>query len=302
VTATVRTYFIDGDDVLRVPASYAIAKSIAREQEIAIDVLRSSAKWEPLIEGIETTLPCGWTTLGALARTKRGIATGHNEFFLLSRQRVAELGIQDQHHQRCIGRASDVRHYCFTAANLDQVEAQGGRTRLLTFRGDLNPAELAYVQSGEQMDVNKRYLLRQRSPWYTMERRPPAPIWALVFTRAGARFIRNDAGALSLTNFHAIYPINGNTEFHDALACVLNSAPVAQAAQGHWRRYGGGLTKFEPADLLPMPVPDLNRMEPELITELARLFRRMDERSRSGDSLTDLHDTLTALIDSGVPA
>ena len=296
MTAIIRTYFIDGDNIRKVPASYDAAKSIARAQDLSVATLRRSSKWEPLIEGVETELPNGWTTLGALARTKRGIATGHNEFFLLSSRRVVELGIQDQNHQPCIGRSNDVKYYRFMPFDLEQVDANGGRIRLLTFGNNLNSEELEYVKAGEEEGVSNRYLLRQRAPWYSMEKRPPAPIWALVFTRSGARFVRNNACALSLTNFHAVYPLNDDPTYHDALTCVLNSELVAKAAQAHWRRYGGGLTKFEPADLLAMPIPDISRFCSETIDEMAQLFRCLDESSRHGKTVSDIQRQVTDLL------
>lgn len=300
MTATIQAYFIDGDNVRSVPSSYEAAKQIACGHQIAVSTLRTSAKWEPLIEGIQSSLLPGWTRLGTLARTKRGIASGHNDFFLLSRSKVEDLGIQPQHHQACIGRSRDVKHFSFKCSDLAQLEKEGGKTRLLTFNGALNDAEEAYVKAGEAADVSKRFLLRQRSPWYTMERRPAAPIWALVFTRAGARFVRNEANALSLTNFHAVYPANDDPTFHDALACTLNSELVAQKAQAHWRRYGGGLTKFEPADLLDMPLPNLAQFNTATINELARLFRRIDELSRHGESLSSVQSAVSELLESAI--
>ena len=67
-----------------------------------------------------------------------------------------------------------------------------------------------YIKKGEIDKINERYLTKSRNPWYSLENRPPAPIWVSVFNRTGLKFIRNEANISNLTNFHCVYPTNLN--------------------------------------------------------------------------------------------
>ena len=53
--------------------------------------------------------------------------------------------------------------------------------------------------------INKKYLLSCRSPWYSMEQKPIAPIWVSTACRDGLKFIRNLANVNSLTTFHSVF-------------------------------------------------------------------------------------------------
>lgn len=63
----------------------------------------------------------------------------------------------------------------------------------------------SYINIGEANEANLRYLCVQRKPWYSLEKRTPAPIWVSVFNRKGLKFIRNEAGVSNLTTFHCVY-------------------------------------------------------------------------------------------------
>ena len=121
----------------------------------------------------------------------------------------------------------------------------------------------------------------------SMEQRAPAPIWAAVFGRKSLRFIYNDAGVHNLTTFHGIYPTRTDALYCRALVACLNSRLVQSLAAHQRRVYGGGLMKFEPRDLLAIPLPDLAGASADILEELAALLLQMDAETRASGAVSE---------------
>jgi hypothetical protein len=267
------------------PASMEELEAGAHRIDLPRAALAKEAKWEPLLRGQRREDRPGFVPLSQLARFRRGIATGANEFFLLSADRLAELGIDPARCLPCVGRATMVRGLIWRG---------NGDGFLLNLSDPLTPAEAAYVAQGAAQGLPSRYILAHRSPWYGMEQRPVAPIWGAVFARGDLRFIHNVAGWSSLTCFHGIYPFSDDPLLHQALVLCLNSPSVRAASRLHGRVYGGGLNKFEPNDLKGLSVPDLSRVGVDLIADMAAFLPLLDAapddeaRRRKADDLCRL--------------
>ena len=272
----VRGWFVNGD------ADTSSLGALRNDAQVTARVFTSKElcganKWNYLFERGTAEAHAGLVPLSALALAKRGLATGANGFFHLSSAAARESGIAELNLLPCIGTAADVGGLMFTAADFATLEARGRRTRLVDLRDDLSAPETAYVQSGAALGLPERFLLRARTPWYAQERRTPAPIWAAVFGRTAMRFVLNAAGVQSLTTFHGIYPKDTCTDFPradftKALCACLNSDLVQKQSEAQRRVYGGGLMKFEPGDLMGIPVPDLRRVSAKTLDELCAAF------------------------------
>ena len=267
----VRGWFVDGD------ADTSSLAALRRDPRVTARTFTSrelygARKWNPLFARDAAAPHPGLVPLSELAGTMRGLATGANAVFHLSLRAAWDMGIDDENLLPCIGRANDVDGVEFKPADFAALEARGKRTRLVDLRGNLSAHEAAYVQAGEAAGYPARYLLKARAPWYAQERRVPAPIWAAVFGRGAMRFILNTAKAQSLTTFHGIYPKDTRPEFAKALCACLNSAFVQTGSEAERRVYGGGLMKFEPRDLLNIPVPDLRQVSAETLGKLCAAF------------------------------
>jgi len=252
-------------------------------QRLDSAVLMTLPKWEDaLAHGMREPL-AGFTRLGALASTRRGIATGANGFFHLRPSELRRIGVRDASTRACVGRAADVRGCVFTADDLRGLEGGDRRCRLLDVRGEPSARERAYLARGKREGIASRYLCAARGPhWYRMEPRPPAPVWAGVFARAGLRFVWNVAGVANLTAFHCIYPHVDDPLFAAALAACLNSTLVKEQALQHVRVYGAGLAKVEPRDLLEIPVPDLRATPKATMRRLRDSLLALDRAQRHG--------------------
>ena len=161
----------------------------------------------------------------------------------------------------------------------------------------MNDRELAYIKVGELDMVHRRYLTKMRKPWYSMEQREPAPIWAGVFGRGDLRFVYNSAGVRSLTNFHCVYPVKAHPTFHRALTVLLNCQEVRSMMAGYQRGYGGGLMKFEPKDLKSIPVPDIRHSPLEVLEKIADNLVEADKCQRSGANSLSLEKLINAVIE-----
>lgn len=171
-------------------------------QDIAVDVLKKTKKWDYLIKTSGLQNKVSQSHLQDLATTKRGIATGANDYFHLSLADANTNSLGAKYLRPCIGRSVDVKGLSFSENDFETLVKEERRTHLLCLEGRLGQAETAYMQKGIDAGLHERYLLAARKQWYAMENRPPAPIWAAVFGRAGLRFVRNKAGVLNLTAFH----------------------------------------------------------------------------------------------------
>jgi adenine-specific DNA-methyltransferase len=232
-----------------------------RVRRLAASSLDPGDKWSPLLraDAAAAARRGAWAPFRKYAQAKRGIATGDNSFFTLSERQVVELGIPKRYLVPCLTRAAHASSPLLDRRTLATLAAQGERIYLLYLRGDeRHPALARYLAEGERRAVNERYLTRQRSPWWAMERKPAPDIFLAVFARGGVRVSRNEAGARSLACCHGIY-VKRAEDVELVMAWLLTEAAAREIA-GQRREYGGGLHKLEPNDLNRTLMPDLERL------------------------------------------
>ncbi len=269
-----------------------------RTQWISTDLLLKEKKWDYVLGHACNEALEGFVPLSELAETRRGIATGANKYFHLSADAVRDNNIRKESVLECVGRAADAPSFIFRKSDLESLMDKGRRTYLLNFQGTLTADEKNYITRGETDGLPKRYLLAARNPWYAMERRNPSTIWAVVFGRKGLRFILNTAAVHNLTAFHCIYPISEDPLFVKACVGSLNSRKVQHLAKRHRRVYGGGLSKFEPRDLLDIQVPDLRVVSRATLQDLANALDRLDMAARRKESVSEEdYSMLDELVD-----
>ncbi len=248
-----------------------------------VSVISRESKWTrfPMAEARTATKGA---RLGDFFTIKRGIATGGNEFFILSKERIVSLGLpiecfrpilpgprfltEDEVMTNGDGNPVIDRLLFLLNCRLPETEIQ---TRY--------PALWRYLQSGKP-EVAGRYLCRHRTPWYAQEDRPPTPFVCTYIGRGDAkngrpfRFILNHSQATAANVYLLLYP-------KAALARAL--AQDASLSRKLWqaltqidahellaegRVYGGGLHKLEPSELAQAPADGILAMLP-IQTELS---------------------------------
>ena len=179
----------------------------------------------------------------------RGIATGANEFFAMSRSKAAELGISRSSFLSCITKSAQVKSPVFTCSDFDELEHSDSNVLLLNVNSKPTGAVRNYLRYGEKMGYHLRYLTKMRAPWYKLERRTPAPLLFGVFSREKFKVVRNLSSAVNLTCYHCFYPNLFGQHLCDALFLYFQSRAARQILGISMRHYGDGLEKFEPNDL-----------------------------------------------------
>jgi len=209
--------------------------------------------------------------LSDYARVMRGIATGDNDFFFLTRSRAAELEIPNEFLVSAIGRTRDLvgDRDEVTSATMMELEEAGRPTLLFAPDGralwDFPEPVRRYLEHGESIGVSTRTLIAQRNPWYKMEFREPPPFLFAYLGRRSARFIRNRARVVPLTGFLCVYPKTDDPTVLEFLEAVLSDPRTVANLARVGKSYGDGAIKVEPRalDRLPLPVPALKRTVPE---------------------------------------
>ncbi|MEM3389723.1 MAG: N-6 DNA methylase [Thermoproteota archaeon] len=195
--------------------------------------------------------------LSHFASVMRGIATGANSFFLLTKRDIERLGLPENFFHRAIARTRDVPNNILTRDFLDALDARGRPTYLLYVDKpfDKLPESMQeYLKIGERLGLPKRPLIKTRKPWYRVERREVPMILFAYLGRRNCRFILNEAKALPLTGFLCVYPHEGVEA--TALWQALNAPEVLSNLGYVAKSYGGGAIKVEPRALEQLPIPE----------------------------------------------
>ena len=252
-------------------ARFSFAGSIEHprtEGHVALDLLRGSRKWTQFPDNVAAG-KTGELTLGDVFAIKRGIATGSNGFFILTESQMNEWRIPRRFAKPIL---PGPRHL---AANVIEALPDGGpklspRLYLLDCDEpeekirDAWPRFYEYLQQGRRQGTHASYLTSRRVPWYSQERRPPAPFLCTYMGRSRngkppIRFLWNRSQATAHNVYLMLYP---KGPLRDALSkdpglqrqlfeALQLITPTQLLAEG--RVYGGGLHKVEPKELAQIP-------------------------------------------------
>jgi adenine-specific DNA-methyltransferase len=233
----------------------------------------------------------------SVAKVVRGIATGANEYFTFSKSKANQYGIDKKYLLPCICKAVDVKDNFFTEDNYHSLIKSDRQTYLLNANGSKDENVLKYIDLGEKTGIDKKYLTACRTPWYSLENRPPSPIWVSVFNRSGLKFIRNEANISNLTTFHCVYPIQ-NSLFDnvnvDVLFAYLLTDVAREIFEDNRREYGNGLQKFEPNDLNKAMMLNLTLLDKKTENKIIELYKKFREtainKSPDYSFLTEIND------------
>lgn len=204
--------------------------------------------------------------LGDLFSIKRGLATGANEFFIVTDEQAAAYELPREFLKPILPSAKDLR--------VDEVKAGSDGEPLLDKRRyllDCNlpeheiraryPALWSYLELGVERGVSDGYLCRHRKPWYGQEQRPAAPLLCTYLGRQNTRhgrpfrFILNHSHATAPNVWLLLYPkpilsaaLERDPELLREVWTALNAIDP-EMLLGEGRVYGGGLHKLEPKEL-----------------------------------------------------
>jgi adenine-specific DNA-methyltransferase len=247
---------------------------------IDLAALNPRDKWlNLLLNGATERVPVRFAKrIGDYFNCRRGIATGSNDFFCLSRAQMREHHLTEVYVEPCITKATDADGLVFTHEKFDALVARDRRCFLL------NPSRngqnlTRYLELGEKQGIPKRHLPSHRPVWYLPENRAVADIWVAVFSRESVKFILNTSGAKNLTCFHGLYAKSGNESVAPLVTLFLNSSLGRESFSQVNRFYGDGLNKLEPKDVEDMPCPIMPKLSRAVANALTQTLAELESLS-----------------------
>lgn len=251
------------------------------QREVGVDIIAAHRDGRLAMIQSKYTPTATRMTLADLFAIKRGLATGANEFFILSPEQVAEHELPDDVLRPILPSP----RYLTT----DEVEAdEDGNPLVLRPRWlvdcALSEAEVEnryptlwrYLQIGMKQGIQNGYLCQHRSPWYSQEQRLAAPILCTYLGRQGTkggkpfRFILNLSKATAANVYLMLYPkpalakrLEGKPKMLRDIWLSLNDIDP-ETLLGEGRVYGGGLHKLEPKELANAPADGILELLAEL--------------------------------------
>lgn len=227
------------------------------------------------------------TTLGDLFQIKRGIATGANDFFVLSREQAVSHCLP---WEFLIPILPSPRYLETNEVLADEEGNPRLDPQLFLISCSLPeervrseyPALWRYLETGMARGIHQRYLSTHRTPWYGQESRPAAPLLCTYMGRQTPgkvrpfRFILNHSRAIAPNVYLMLYPkpvlaaeLIHNPEILVSVWTALNDLPP-RALIGEGRVYGGGLHKIEPTELSKAPADGIVQLMPDISRSLGR--------------------------------
>ncbi|MBV5297241.1 MAG: N-6 DNA methylase [Rhodoferax sp.] len=236
----------------------------------------------------------GFIPLGTFGKIQRGIATGANEFFVLSRSKAASLNLDSAALVPCIANANAVTGQLFSNQHWRSLREQDRSCFLFDGIASKLASAQAYVAKGERQNFHQRYLTSTRQPWYRLESRNVAPLLLAVFGRQGFRVILNRSDAVNLTAFHGFHPKPGYQQLVEIIWLYFQTAIAHVNYSSRQRAYGDGLKKLEPGDWSKLLVPDWRGWDADSIDLALKLAK--DAMTCSEDQLGIVLQSMEALV------
>ncbi|MFA7257281.1 MAG: N-6 DNA methylase [Kiritimatiellales bacterium] len=258
-------------------------------REVANGDLKPDDKWlKHFDERHSNFQSCDLVTIDTYGTFNRGIATGANAFFAMSKSEAERRHLPRPIFLRCITKSAQVTKNVFTEDDLNTLDSGDAPVLLLNLNGAVCGAASDYLKYGEEQGYHKRYLTKARTPWYKLEKRNPAPLLFGVFSREKFKVIRNLSTATNLTCFHGFYPNLFGQAIVDALFLYFQSRAARRLLELNMRRYGDALDKFEPNDLNHALAPSIDwfaKLSPDAVAKALKSCRQ-------GSGLPDFMDKI----------
>jgi adenine-specific DNA-methyltransferase len=251
-------------------------------QSVRGNDLTSSEKWLRRCQGHQAASlqDKAEPVLGDFLRVRRGIASGNNPFFIRPVKDWRAIGVPEGF---LVPVLPSSRHLQQSHIQADADGYPLLDTKIAILDCAISPAEVQqqypelwnYLDSATGRETASTYLARSRKPWYSQERRPPAPIVCSYMGRGRNgdnpfKLFSNSSRAIVTNGYLMLYPehllndmLQRDPEILGSVRAVIEDI-IARWYKQHGRVYGGGLHKLEPKELAALPASLLVERFPEL--------------------------------------
>ncbi|MBX3331723.1 MAG: N-6 DNA methylase [Nitrospira sp.] len=194
--------------------------------------------------------------LGELFEVHRGQVTGMNKVWI--------AGEQAKGLPACVLVPTVTRAKELIQASGSRLMGAGQLRRVVDLPNDFSrflAQERERIESfmvwAQSQGAKDSYIATHRRPWWRVNLRAPAPILMTYMARRAPVFVRNTCEARILNIAHGLYPLIPLCEADLTLIIRWLNANVRL---GGGRTYAGGLTKFEPGEVMKLPIPRLEQL------------------------------------------
>ena len=239
-----------------------------KSEKISISNLSSMDKWPKDLGQIKLQEKSQYI-LSDLFEIKRGIATGANDFFIITVEKASELCLPKKFLKPILPNAKKL------LINIIH-ESQNGypdiELKLCVIDCDLPefdvkkkyPKLWEYLLVGKKRSINERTLPKSRKPWYKQEVRKSPPFLCTYMGRNDGekkpvRFILNHSDAIATNSYLLLYPkdrlaklIDINPDLKVSIYNIFKDIS-SKTLLNYGRLYGRGLFKIEPNELKSLP-------------------------------------------------
>lgn len=207
---------------------------------------------------------------------KRGLATGDNHFFILNNEQIEEKKLPIDLFKPILPSPR------FLPCN--EIFSDNSGSPIIDkvlFLLDCNlpekiiretyPELWDYLSEGIDKKIHERYICRHRTPWYSQEKRIPAPFVCTYMGRTQRgkkpfRFILNNSNAVAANVYLLLYPkpfvereMKKEPLLKNKIWEMLNKIDMGKMLN-EGRVYGGGLHKLEPKELSNVPADEISSL------------------------------------------
>lgn len=226
--------------------------------------------------------------IATYADVEVGITTGSNDYFTVPKSVVAFYQLQD-YARPMVGRSVQVSSLCFTRDDWQKNVETGAKAHLLVFppkaKEIFNEGVQAYIEYGENNNVNKGYKTSIRDYWYTI---PSIKLSDALFLRRNnqyPKFVLNEAEAYTTDTMHRVF-IREGVNKKAFVASYYNSLSFV-FAEILGRNFGGGCLELMPSEVEGIYLPYDEKNED--------LFDRIDfllRHNATADEILDVTDEI----------
>lgn len=254
------------------------------KEYVDVTELSSDVYWTTLIHPVHHSSAEG-IPLEKVFKIMRGVATGANSYFLLSKEELKTFGLPYDIAIPAISRSRYINNMIFTKEDWENLKNSGKKVYLIDLtkrEHDINVRK--YIQRGEKEGIPQRSLVKTRKPWYKLEKRDPPAIFVSYLSRGRPKFVLNDAKVVPLNSFLCMYPkVKLSRETLINIVKFLNGKEVQGQLKIIGKNYGGNTIKLEPRELdrilLPLELfgedtPLLEKTHQSTLTEIFKKHKK----------------------------
>ena len=271
-----------------VETSHGVSAVYANTSNIPLALFqKEKMNWRQIIFNNNVKIAKSDCQIGDLFDIKRGIATGANSFFVLSREQAKNLGIPAEALKPILPKAryinttiieSEENGFPRLTPQLVLIDCDYTETHIKdNFPAFYNYLQIARLQQKSGKRIIDRTLVKARNPWYKQESRLP-PTYLLTYMGRDKKnlpplyFLLNKSNAIALNTYLLLYPkdwlseqLKNNPGLDEKLLKCLNTSAYKYISNSA-RVYSGALKKLEPNELKKIPISDWPKLIHDYIT------------------------------------